>query len=427
MAKFTDNQLAKFFLQLTNDYNVLASQRVPYQFTPEQIRDELRNRVLFALNSPTSNLYWQRLARDEPSARIEADKVMHALNTFLSTRPAFARVEDPQAFYAYPPQIVEININIDQYEPYRHHHYHCYCASNDFLFNWFLYRSIMRPQVIVVGNSSGRDHGHSNKDEKKNNGDLIAFLFFAALAALLVVLALAALYYMIGQALNSLDRIRYNEGWLQGMTTMAGTLAAGYVASVLSSAFAATPLMNLALLAGLSSPVGAVALSLVCLTIIGAGLGCFVTDKVQNYILRKTNPDALDPNDPNRFTLTADEEEHLIRSGFDLMRVKYAIFTLRTELAEEGVPTLLHSRSFGANGKKVQENLDLIRKIRAGDIGGESLLDGPRTVTLRQGDQTINFDLRRWDYYQPPIFAMYPPPPSYGSQAYAYPSAPQMF
>ncbi|WP_412754527.1 hypothetical protein [Legionella donaldsonii] len=419
MAKFTDNQLAKFFLQLTNDYNELASRRNP-QLSMEQIRDELRRRVLFALNNPASNLYWLSLADNHEDCQREADKVMHALNTFLSTRPAFAQVDQPQAFFAHP-QFVQINIDVEDYNEYRHRR-HCYCASNDVLFNWFLWRSIMTPQVVVIDHSSSHSHGRSNKDEKKNNGDVIAFLFLAALAALLLVLATLALYYMLGQALNSLDRFRYNEGWLQGMTTMAGMLAAGYVSSVLSSAFAATPLMNLALLAGLSSPVGVVVLSLTCLTIIGAGLGCFVTDKVQNYILRKTNPDALDPNDPNRFTLTAEEERHLFQRGFDLMRVKYAIFTLRSELDEEGVPTLLHRRSFGANSRKVQENLDLIRKIRAGDLGADSLLEGPVTVPLRQGDETIHFDLRRWDYYQPPVYAMYPDP-----QAYMQPSAPPQY
>ncbi|HHF7346269.1 TPA: hypothetical protein ACPSKB_002704 [Legionella feeleii] len=416
MAKFTDNQLAKFFLQLTNDYNELAGRRDP-QLSMEQIRDELRRRVLFALNNPVSKLYWLSLADNQEDCQREADKVMHALNTFLSTRPAFARVEEPQAFFAHP-QFVQINIEIDEYNEYRHRR-HCYCASNDVLFNWFLWRSIMTPQVVVIDHSPSHSHGRSNKDEKKNNGDVIAFLFLAALAALLLVLATLALYYMLGQALNSLDRIRYNEGWLQGMTTMAGMIAAGYVTSVLSSAFAATPLMNLALLAGLSSPVGVVVLSLTCLTIIGAGLGGFVTDRVQNYILRKTNPDALDPNDPNRFTLTAEEERNLLSKGFDLMRVKYAIFTLRSELEEEGVPTLLHRRSFGSNSRKVQENLDLIRKIRAGDLGAESLIEQPVTVPLRQGDETIHFDLRRWDYYQPPVYAMYP-----DVHAYMQPSAP---
>ncbi|WP_019216275.1 hypothetical protein [Legionella tunisiensis] len=376
----------------------------------EQIRDELRRRVLFALNSPASKLYWFTLASTPDDCQSEADKVMHALNTFLSTRPAFVHIEEPQVFFANH-KFVQIDISVDQdYEPYRHRHYHCYCASDDFLFNWFLYRSLLRPQVIVIDNSSSRNHGHSSKDDKKNNGDIIAFLFLAALAALLLVLAIAALYYMLGQALNSISRIQYNEGWLQGMVTVAGTLAAGYVSCFLSMAFATSPLMNLALLAGISSPVGVVALSLTCLTIIGAGAGCFITDKLQNYILRKTHPDALDPNDPNRFTLTAEEELNLLQKGFDLMRVKYAIFTLRSELGEEGVPTLLHRRTFGTNGKKVQENLEIIRKIRAGDMGSESLLDGPVTVPLRQGEATIQFDLRPLPYYQAPVYAMYPPP-----------------
>jgi hypothetical protein len=400
MAKFTDNQLAKLFTQLTKDYNELTVA----QKSSTEIEAELTRRVLFSLNSPASNLYWQHLAdpRDETACRREADKVMHALTIFLSARPALKHLRKETRQES---RFEECNVHLHyDYARYQDSGYRGYCASDDLLFNWLLYRSLLSPQVIVVDHSSNHDHSHG--DEKKKE-DAIAYLFLAALSVLFAALAVVALYYMLGQALNSIDRIRYNEGVLQGMWTMAGTLAAGCVSYFLSMAFVASPLMNLALLAGISSPVSVVVLSLSCLVMIGAGLGCLMTDKAQNYILRRANPGALDPNDPDRFALTLEEEENLRAKGFDVMKVKYVIYTLRSELGEQGVPTLMHSRFFGNNGMKIQENLDLIRKIRAGDLGN-GYGEIARSVVLRQGKQTINFDMAM--SCDPTTSA---PPPSY--------------
>jgi len=184
------------------------------------------------------------------------------------------------------------------------------------------------------------------------------------------VLTFIALYYMLTELADGIERIWYNEGWLKLALTMATAVGFGSAAVVLSLNFASAPLIAFALAVGLN-PVGLVIGVTVILGIIAAGIGCIAMSQLHDVIDKKLNTDAIDPSDPYRFRLTDSDEKTLEAEGLDPITVKCALVALRAEIAqkqgnEQPLPSFF-SRHFG-KGRGVQDLLQKVRQLRQGDL-----------------------------------------------------------
>src|SRR5690606_36456748 len=106
----------------------------------------------------------------------------------------------------------------------------------------------------------------------------------------------------------------------------------GAGSSMLTLNFGAVPLIALAIAAGFN-PVGVVITAAVLLGVIGAGIGCFAMSMLYDSINKSANKESMDPSDPDRFKLTASEEDFLNKKGIDPMAVRCAMVALRAEMA----------------------------------------------------------------------------------------------
>lgn len=239
-----------------------------------------------------------------------------------------------------------------------------YDFGNSLLFHWLAIDSL----------SHSLNHHHPSVDlGSSSNGDslkLLAILFVIFILTIAAVLTFIALYYMLRELADGIERIWYNEGWLKAALTMATAVAFGSAAVILSLNFASAPLIVLALAAGLN-PVGLVIGVTVLLGIIAAGIGCIAMSQLHDVIDEKLNTDAIDPSDPYRFRLTDSDEKTLRAKRIDPITVKCALVALRSEIAqkqgnEKPVPSFF-SRHFG-EGEAVQDLLQTVRQLRQGAI-----------------------------------------------------------
>lgn len=412
--KFTDHKLKQLFGHVLNHYKNCAER----QLDVYTMRQEMFAAVQYAIESPWSQSPMASLDRAEKEKAYAAfDKIFYALPIYRNM-PA----QDRRAFN---PPIPQFNPKI-KYVINEYNYYDCHDST---LMNWLILSSIIDSHNHLHNHHSAggccfpsNHHGHdacSSDDMTK----LIAALIVIALALIAAVVAFIALYYMLSEFANGVERFCYGEGWLKGALMFATSIAFGAGSASLTLNFAAAPLIALAVAAGFN-PVGVVIMGAVLLSVIGAGIGCFAMGMLYDSINKSANKESMDPSDPDRFNLTAAEEERLRNKNIDPIAVKCAMVALRAEMAkflgnEKPIPSFF-SRHFNNGGDNVQELLVKLRHLRKGDL-----------TIVEVGD--LYFDCRvpqpvfASTYYQPT------PPPSYYSgegvdTSYGLtPSAPSQF
>jgi len=383
-AKFTDNELKKLYFGLAAHYKDCMD-RSP-AMAQQDIYNELHYGVHYAVNTPLGSLYGL-----DPFEKLKAFTV---LNTFLKACPV------PREL---PPPVYQVNTMPVNLQPVRVtviNNY--YQRDNSFFYDWLLLNSLSnsfnsRPNHVPYGSSS-TSHQHASEDGKKKEGDILALLLLLALAAAALAATFIAVYYLLKETLNSVERFYYNEGWMQAAISLLSMPVSAAASAILALTFAAAPLAALAIAAGVANPFGVVLTGVVCLTIIGSAAGCFITNQIQDYFIKQLNPNAIDATDPKRFALTASEEENLRDKGMDPIKVKCALVALRAKIGE-AVPSYLNR--FGAKGAEAQEALNLIRQLRRGERS-----------TVPVGD--MSFDCSADVYYPQPMFQPQYQPPPYG-------------
>ncbi|WED42329.1 hypothetical protein [Legionella cardiaca] len=363
IERFTDNHLANLYLKLSSKYKALSKQTNP-KLDRLQIYQRLLDDIRFELTSPQSHLH-----QLDPT---EHYKVYTVLNTFFSATESTQQPSDTRPHYVFTHQPVNIH------DPCWHEH-RCFIPTNDFLFTWLLLDSLSNRGSYHSSGCFGGDshHEHSSKDSEAK-----IFLLLLLFAALTAGMAFIAAYYLIRESIDSIERLWFNEGSLQAIVSLSSAIASTVVTGVVASIFTSTPLMMFALAAGLSTPVGFMVFGVICLTLIGGALGCFITNQIQSAYIKGTNPHSLDPSDPYRFGLSEEETQNLVSKGYDPIKVKCAIAELHAQIGKE-MPPLLH-RIFSDSSDK-QQMLDTIRKLRRGEA--EAIL------VVGKGARQLSFNL----------------------------------
>lgn len=358
--KFTDSQLASLYIKISHEYKKLKSEGS----TDLEIYKKITNSLSYEFTQAGSN--FSNLENQEKAIPFIV------VNTFFSALTSESRPN--YIFYPQP--------NVNLIYTYNHKFY---SPTNDVLFTWLLLDSLHHHSFHYHHHhhQSDNSHGHSSKKNEQQ-----VYLLLVLLAAITAGTALIATYYILREMLNSAERIMYNEGTLQAVLSISSIVASGFASAILSTLFASSPLAMFALAAGISNPVGFVIFGLVSLTLIGAALGCFITNQVMNFVAKDLNKDSLDPMDPHRFGLSDEESQLLLSKGFDPIKVKCAMTELHMRIGKE-MPPLLH-RLF-SDSNDTQEYLNKIRKLRRGELAAKGL-------TIGYGTSRLDFDLA---YIQP--------------------------
>jgi hypothetical protein len=357
----TDRQLAELYFGLARHYKECKERNLP----APAIYNELVNGVYYTLNHPQSTSPLKNLPETEKS------KVFNVLNSFFYSTPEYRQVPrqyQGRNFFNDGLRIPVILIREDRYTA------NYYRRDDDFLFRWMLINELTnRPYYRRHGyndsscwGGGGGTHSHSKEDNKKN-GDAMAYLLLLLIAAAVAACAFVAAYYLFSKTFDGLERIFCSEGAFQGLMSLLSMAVTTTASTLLASTFASSSIYALALSAGVSNPLGWVTFCVLGLGLVGGALGTFVADQVHEYIIKQNNQDALDPQDPSRFALTAQEAKALTAKGIDPIKVKCAIVALRAEMGDKPVPSLLN-RWFFSSDTQVQDNLSLVRKLRSGAI-----------------------------------------------------------
>jgi hypothetical protein len=385
-AVFTDNQLAQLFLGFQRDFKEKQEQGE----SVEKIVDHLGEKLYWSLqNGHLRTLDWS-----------ERHKAYQVLDTVIQSTPAYKKLPKQKQKFT-----IKTSYSATTVE---HHHYHhgYYCNHSDPWLTWLVLSSMSRPHYHHGHHYGGwGHHHHGGRHSDKKDGDALAMLFLVLIVGALILSAFILSYYTLKEILDCGDRFFHNEGMLRALTSMAIMAASATAGALIGSLLLAGPLAALALAAG-TGPVGVIVVASVALAMIGAGLSALLINKfkAQEHFIKGMNKDAIDPAEPQRFSLTRRQERKLQDMGLDIVKVKCAMVAIRSQMDAEHVHSKF-TRMFSSKGKEHQQLLKQLRDLK----------DGQFTYDIRVGDLTI--DLRApapqssYYYQQPPMGQQYEPQP----------------
>jgi hypothetical protein len=272
-----------------------------------------------------------------------------------------------------------INIKQEVYKNYQDPYLKCY-HFNDLLISWALLQSFSNHghHHINMGTGGGLGTGWFNAQQSDEAKKALAGLVLLLIIGALLFLAAVAVYYMLNKFLDGMERIWYNEGWLDALIVCGSAVGFGALSAFFGTFIGGLPLFALAVTAGFP-PTAVVILGVTLMTLIGAGLGVLTMSYLVPYLQGKGASGSMDANDANRFRLTASEETHLKSKEMDPVSVKLAILAVLEQMNKISnnkaisVPYFLH-RKLGA-GRDIQDLLNKVRALRSGalteiEIGG---------------------------------------------------------
>jgi hypothetical protein len=279
----------------------------------------------------------------------------------------------------------------------RYNHITIKVYSYDRSSSWFT--ELLFWHWMMSCSNRGNYHGRGTGD------DFLKALLVIIVAAVVLAALYFSLGYLMNAALESLERFKYNEGWLQGSITLI-SMAAG----------AATCAM---LMTSMLTPFGLLPLVVVVASIVAAAVSAVTVNAIQQKCIQAMNPDELDPNDPHRYMLTTREAERLNKNGYDPIKVKCAIVLLREKIGE--LPTAF-SRMYTSkhNVALKQQYLMEIRRLRQlpptrNDRDKVIIIDGvtydlkldaePQVLTMDEVAYDVANDLDAADKNRPSAYA----------------------
>lgn len=372
-----DNLLAQLFLELQKDFK-----------TQQQAGKSVEEIVQYL----GENLYWtiesghlKHLRPEEKHKSYQVlDIVIQSMNAYQNLPKQEKKFEIPRSYSS---------------KEIHHHHYHDRLYFNQFspFSTWYHLSQWSRPTYIV--------HHHYDDRRRKDKKDdsfakLVLFLTMLALMSSAFILSFFALREMIDCG----DRIVHNEGILRALFSMSLMTVAGLTGAFIATVLLAGPLATLAVAAGTS--VGVVnVVATAAMTMIGSGtVGLLFSQfKLQEYFIGKNNKTCIDPSEPERFSLTKHQEQHLEDIGLDITKVKCAMVAIRSAMASDHVQDKLW-RMFSSKGQAHELLLEQLRDLK----------DGKCRQNIKVGDMMI--DLRAPDkqsayyYHETTINPTEPPP-----------------
>ena len=350
--KFTDNQLAHFYLSLYREY-----QREHYNSTDKI--DVIYSKMLNSVNYTLQSTKGSRLSNLDAE---EQKKVYGVLNAFIRSTAKF-RYANLRNRPDFAHQLPETKVERGDSKL----RFYCYSDGFNDIFYWSKLNDFLNVGKIKTKYDITNDMlDRTNNDERNQLGLMIMMA---------VALVGISFYYMVSQTINSTERFMWNEGWQQAAITLS-SLVVGYVFGAAISCFF---LMAI----GMSNPLTIPILTMITVAILTAAATCYITNKFQNHCIQNANDEALDPQDPHRFKLTDKEEQHLIEIGLDPVSVKCALVALRQQMGEQATPSFLN-RNFTSKGKRMQCFLDQVRELRSGEL---------TTITVNSLHGSQRFDL----------------------------------
>jgi hypothetical protein len=330
-------------------------------------------------------------------------KAYTVLNTFFYASPQFKTLPSTRGtFFMYGEPLQSTVLIID-----RTPKYHCY--GDGFFLNMML-NALPRPSYWYFPFGRGNTHTHDESAQGKKNQAMAGLLLVVVVTAI-AASAFIALFYLMRQMLNSAERFYYNEGWMQASLTMLSTAVSGIAMGMLANAFVLSPLLGLAIAAGVANPVGLAVFGVIGISIVGAALGCLISNSIQQQYMKNSN--ALSPTDPYRFTLTDAEARNLLAKGIDPIKVKCALVALDDYISKLPESSMC-ARLFSIRNSELSGCLDKVRDLRSGNFSNRTFFARQRVMKVgkMEFDCTLELTPLRAVPVALPTFAFAVPAPA---------------
>lgn len=378
--RLTDKKIAEIFYGLSAHYKKLNTSWLKKD--PKIIYQALYQEIQYALLAHDGSLC--QLHPDDHAA------VYTILETFFCASESYQALEhsshNKEFFTQYQSSQPSIN--------YRVSNNHYYDSTNEAIFQWIVFRELLSHRsrstfhwwssYVPWFNRNEHKTSHHHDEQQKKQGSPIA-VFFGLLALVAIITAgLLALYYLLREIANSVERFWYSEGWLQAGVTMMTVAGAACATTMLSMTFALNPIIALGVAAGVASPLGLAMFATISIALIGTALITATVNLVQSHLIKQANLDAFDPDDPRRYEITPKEASQLEEKGIDPIKVKCAIVALRAEIGDEPA-----NRLFSRRSEQLKQHLEVIRCLRRGRINCVRV--GSMTFDCRQRTDYANY------------------------------------
>lgn len=242
------------------------------------------------------------------------------------------------------------------------------------------------PRVVHHHHNSGvpwwafflmnRDHSPaptSSRNEERRESNFSAWAGILIIAGVAIAPAVIGAFYLLSELWNNLERLYYNEGYLQAGLGLVNIVASLSISAILTNAVLSSAITALAVSAGFANPVSWAFFIMSCVTLFAAGC---IHLALQEVIYRSTahfNKDALHPEEPGRFTITDEQIADIQRrdkkggKGLDGDKMQNVITAIHHDLTENPsrMTRLLRYSPFFRDAESA-EKLKAIRGIRMG-------------------------------------------------------------
>lgn len=180
-------------------------------------------------------------------------------------------------------------------------------------FPWWTLWLLGRNGSTTNNNYYGGSHPQERRQENSPPANFAAWAGILVIAGIVIAPALAGSFYLLSELGQNLERLYYNEGYIQAGLGMANIALSLSLSAILTNAVLSSAITALTVSAGFANPVSWAFFIMGCVTLFAAAC---IHWAVQEGIYKTTaffNKDALNPEDPHRFTVTDEQVKNIIR------------------------------------------------------------------------------------------------------------------
>ena len=261
-----------------------------------------------------------------------------------------------------------------------HHHHN---RSND---NFWLWMYLLNHSNSAPAAPAQRSDSTSNKSNSKS--DFAAMMYVLIIALAVAGPALFAAYYLLSEVWHNIERLYYNEGYLQATLGFMSVIASLTLSTALTNAALNPFITALCVSAGLSNPLAWAFFILFSMTLVGAA-GCNLLFQEGIYASTAAfhKADALEPEQPGRFSISAEQVKYLPKNT-NIDKVQTVITAIHHDMKPAG--RLRYSPFF--RDADTSEKLKAIRTLRTeGQVDYETTLGEELNEYGNSSELTLNF------------------------------------
>jgi hypothetical protein len=182
-----------------------------------------------------------------------------------------------------------------------HNHYH---SGSGVPWWWFWFMNSGSTNHVYV---------HNQHEDEKKDSNFFAYIVVLLIAAAVALPAVIGGIYLLSELWHNLERLYYNEGYLHAALGFTNIVMSIGLSAMLSNMFLASVITGLTISAGFANPITWSFFILGCVTLIMAAVMHLATQELIYGATAYFNQDALNPEEPKRFSISDAQTQEIQR------------------------------------------------------------------------------------------------------------------